>query len=289
MNLGVIFPQTEFPPDASAIKDYVETTEGLGFTHIGAYDHILGANRNRPGGWSGPYSHVDTFMEPFVLYSYMAALSTRLGFLTAILVLPQRQTALVAKQAGTLDILCGGRLRLGVGNGWNEVEFQALGEDFHTRGRRIEEQVEVLRRLWTEPLVSIHGRWHQIDDAGVSPLPIQRPIPIWFGGHDDRVLRRMARLGDGWLPGFRSPEEAGPGLERLAQVLEEAGRSAGDFGLEIRLGYGDGDPLSWRRQAERWKDLGATHLSLNTMRVGFKTPADHLEAMGRFAEAMRGL
>lgn len=286
MNLGVIFPQTEYTPDPSAIKDYVETAEGLGLTHIGAYDHILGANPNRPGGWSGPYSQTDTFLEPFVLYSYMAGLSTRLGFLTAILVLPQRQTALVAKQAATLDILCGGRLRLGVGNGWNKVEFEALGKDFHNRGKRIEEQVVILRRLWTERLVTVRGRWHQIEDAGLNPLPIQKPIPIWFGGHEDRVLRRMARLGDGWLPGFRSPEEAKPALERLTRYLEEAARSLADFGLEIRLGYGDGDPGAWRRQGEAWKALGATHISLNTMRAGFSTPEEHLTAMRRFAETM---
>lgn len=286
MNLGVIFPQTEYTPDPSAIKDYVETAEGLGLTHIGAYDHILGANPNRPGGWSGPYSQTDTFLEPFVLYSYMAGISTRLGFLTAILVLPQRQTALVAKQAATLDILCGGRLRLGVGNGWNKVEFEALGKDFHNRGKRIEEQVVILRRLWTERLVTVRGRWHQIEDAGLNPLPIQKPIPIWFGGHEDRVLRRMARLGDGWLPGFRSPEEAKPALERLTRYLEEAARSLADFGLEIRLGYGDGDPGAWRRQGEAWKALGATHISLNTMRAGFSTPEEHLTAMRRFAETM---
>lgn len=286
MRFGVIYPQTEYPPDPGAVREYAQATEALGYSHIAAYEHVLGANPDRPGGWKGPYTHADPFLEPFVLYAYMAACTARLGFLTGILILPQRQTALVAKQAATLDVLCGGRFRLGVGNGWNAVEYAALGEDFHTRGRRIEEQVHLLRRLWTEPLVTTAGDWGRIDDAGLNPLPVQRPIPIWFGGHAERVLRRMARLGDGWLPGFRAAEDAWPSVERLDGLLAEAGRTRSEFGLEVRVAYGEGDPEVWRRQVEAWKALGATHIALNPMRAGLSTAEDHLAALRRFAEAM---
>ena len=200
MKLGVVFPQTEIEHSPAAIRDYAQAAEDLGYDYLLAYEHVLGANPERPGGWRGPYTHLHSFFEPFVLFSYLAGLTHRLQFTTGILILPQRQTVLVAKQAATLDALSGGRLRLGIGIGWNAIEYEALGEDFHTRGRRIEEQVELLRLLWTEPLVSFQGREHILSDAGIKPLPVQRPIPIWFGGSSDPVLRRMARLGDGWMP-----------------------------------------------------------------------------------------
>jgi len=286
MLFGVIYPQTEYPPDPAAVRDFAQTVEGLGFSHVVAYDHVLGANPERPGAWKGPYTHQSAFLEPFVLYSYMAACTTRLGFLTGILILPQRQTALVAKQAATLDVLSGGRLRLGVGLGWNEVEYIALGKDFHDRGRRMEEQLEVLRRLWTEPLVTFHGRDHRIDDAGLNPLPLQRPIPIWFGGRDDRVLRRAARYGDGWIPNYRSAEDARPALEKLAGYLAEQARPWEGFGLEVRIPYRDGNPTAWRPVIEAWRQAGATHIGLNTMGAGLVSAADHLAAVRRFAEAI---
>jgi probable F420-dependent oxidoreductase len=182
MKIGAVYPQTEYGNDPVAIRDYAQTAEGLGFSHVVAYDHILGANPNRPGGWQGPYTYQSAFQEPFVLFSFMAAATHTLEFTPGIIILPQRQTALVAKQAATLDVLSGGRLRLGVGLGWNEVEYISLGEDFHTRGQRIEEQLLLLRQLWTQPLVEFSGSWHTIPDAGINPLPVQRPIPIWFGG-----------------------------------------------------------------------------------------------------------
>jgi probable F420-dependent oxidoreductase len=286
LNFGVIYPQTEYPPEPAAVRDFSQAAEALGFTHIVAYDHVLGANPERPGGWKGPYTHLSAFLEPLVLYSFMAACTTRLGFLTGILILPQRQTALVAKQSATLDVLSGGRLRLGVGLGWNEVEYVALGEDFHKRGRRIDEQLEVLRRLWTEPLVVFRGREHQIDDAGLNPLPVQRPIPIWFGGHDERVLRRAARYGEGWIPNFRSAADAGPALEKLGNYLVEQGRSLTGFGLEARIPYRDGDPAAWLSSIEAWRQAGATHIGLNTMGAGLTTADEHLTAIEKFAEAV---
>jgi len=286
MQIGLVYPQTEYPADPAAVRDYAQTAEALGYRHILAYDHVLGANPDRPGGWTGPYTYQTPFMEPFVLFSHMAAVTTRLGFATGILILPQRETALVAKQAATLDVLCGGRLRLGIGTGWNEVEYVALGQDFHTRGRRQEEQIEVLRALWTQELVTFKGSWHDIPDAGLNPLPVQRPIPLWFGGHADAVLRRLARLGDGWLPGFRTAEAAAGTLATLDGYLAEAGRSRADIGLEPRLHWGDGDLDALGRTLAGWRAAGATHVSLNTMGAGFKTAGEHLAAVRQFAEKL---
>lgn len=283
MQIGVIFPQTEFGNDPLAIKDYAQAVEALGYSHLGAYDHILGANPDRPGGWRGPYTHQHPFHEPFTLFSYMAAVTTHLGFLTGILVLPQRQTALVAKQAAEVDVLSKGRLRLGVGVGWNEVEFTALGEEFNTRGRRIEEQVQVLRRLWTEPLVSFEGRWHHIPDAGLNPLPVQQPIPVWFGGHAEAVLQRAAQIGDGWLPNFRTAADATPALERLASYMEDAGRSKNDFGIEGRLNYASADLDTHRQRCMEWKSAGLDRLAVNTMGAGLQTPQEHIAALEAFA------
>lgn len=286
MKIGVVFPQIEYGADQGAIREYAQTVEGLGYNHVLAYDHVLGANPNRPGGWQGPYTYRESFHEPFLLFSFMAALTTRLEFVSGVLILPQRETALAAKQAAQLDVLCNGRFRLGVGIGWNQVEYVALNQDFHTRGRRIEEQIEVMRRLWTEELVTFAGRWHTIPDAGINPLPVQRPIPIWFGGHADAVLRRIARLGDGWLPNYRTAESARPALAKLAGYLGENGRSLSDLGIEARLSYGNGNPDEWRQIAADWQAAGATHLSLNTMSLGFDTPQKHLNALEKFAEAM---
>ena len=284
MQTGLVYPQIEYPTDPAAVRDYAQTAEALGYTHVLAYDHVLGANPDRPGGWTGPYTYRDPFMEPFVLFTFMAAVTTRLGFIPGILILPQRETALVAKQAATLDVLCGGRLRLGVGTGWNEVEYVALAQEFSTRGRRQEEQLEVLKLLWTQELVTFKGRWHDIPDAGINPLPIQRPIPLWFGGHADVVLRRAARLGDGWLPGFRTAEAAREHLDRLDGYLAEAGRDRAAFGLEARLHWGNGDLDALGRAWEGWRAAGATHVSLNTMGAGFRTAGEHLAAIRAFAE-----
>ncbi len=286
MKYGAVFPQTEYGSDPASVRDYAQTVEGLGFNHVVAYDHILGANPDRPGGWRGTYTYQAAFLEPFVLFSYMAGVTQKLGFLTGIIILPQRQTALVAKQAATLDVLTGGKFRLGVGLGWNEVEYTSLNEDFHNRGKRIEEQVEVLRQLWTQPLVTIQGEWHHIPDAGLNPLPVQRPIPIWFGGQAEPVLRRTAKLGDGWLPNTRTPEDSRPALEMLIKFLKEAGRSLEQFGIEARIPYGSGDPDTWRKLVQGWQEMGAGLVSINTMGSGFNTPKEHLAALEKFAEAV---
>lgn len=284
MRIGVIYPQTEYGNDVGAIKEYAQTAEALGYTHILAYDHVLGANPDRPGGWSGFYTYKTPFQEPFVLFSFMAAITERIEFATGILILPQRQTALVAKQASTLDLLSNGRFRLGVGNGWNEVEYEALGQDFHTRGKRMDEQVPLLRRLWQEPLVTFNGQWDTIPDAGLEPRPTH-DIPIWFGGHADAVLRRVARIGDGWFPTLRTADLK-VALTLLEGYLADAGRTRNEVGIETRLNYGKGDPDVWRTYYEEWNALGVTHMTVNTMGSGFTTPGEHLKAIREVAEVL---
>ncbi|MFN8598001.1 MAG: LLM class F420-dependent oxidoreductase [Anaerolineae bacterium] len=284
MKIGVVFPQTEFGNDPMAIRDYAQTAEALGFTHIIAYDHVLGANPDRPGGWTGPYTHLTPFHEPFVLFSYMAAFTTRIEFAPGVIILPQRQTALVAKQASTLDVLSGGRLRLGVGLGWNAVEYTALNEDFHTRGPRISEQVKVLRELWTKPLVNFTGKYHTIPDAGLNPLPIQRPIPIWFGGSVDAALKRAARVADGWLSTFRVFADAQRGIGIVEQALQEYGRTRSEFGIEGRFNHGGGNADDWRKSLVAWRDVGASHVSFNTMGAGLSSPQAHIDAIRSFAQ-----
>ena len=286
MRIGLVYPQTEFGNDPAAIRDYAQTAEGLGFTHILAYDHILGANPERPGGWPFPYDYHSAFQEPLVLFSYMVGMTSQIEFTTGIIILPQRQTALFAKQAATLDVLSGGRLRLGIGLGWNQVEYTALNQDFHNRGKRIEEQVQLLRQLWSQPLVNFSGRWHQVPDAGLNPLPVKHNIPLWFGGHAEAVLQRAARLGDGWMPNYRAVADARLSLDMLFRALDEAGRNRADFGIEARLPHGNGDPQTWLETIRGWQAAGATHLSFNTMGSGFDTPARHLEAIHKFAKVV---
>lgn len=286
MKIGVVFPQTEIEADPVAVRDYAQAVESLGFKHMHAYDHILGANPDRPGGWTGTYSSHDPFFEPFCLFSYLAGITHTIEFVTGILILPQRQTALVAKQAASLDVLSNGRLRFGIGIGWNEVEYIALGENFHNRGKRSEEQVSLLRLLWTQPLVTFKGKWHSIPDAGINPLPVQRPIPIWFGGYDDNVLRRMAKHGDGWILSSRTIEQTLPQLEKLTSYLAEAGRDRSSFGIEPRLNMSQIGPDGWDHFLHTWEKQGATHLNVNTMGCGYRTASAHIEAVQRFASFM---
>jgi probable F420-dependent oxidoreductase len=284
MNIGAIYPQIEFSHDPSAIREYVQTAEALGYKYIMAYDHVVGVNPDRPGGWKGTYDYQDPFMEPFLLFSYMTAFTTRLGFATGVIILPQRETVLVAKQAATLDVLCGGRLRLGVATGWNEPEYVAQGKDFHTRGKRIAEQVEVMRLLWSNKLVTFDGEDHHLPDVGINPLPIQRPIPIWMGGYDDRALKRIARLADGWISS-RPAESASPMVEKLLGMVEEAGRSRSDFGIEGRINFVSDNPETWNTDRAAWESMGATYLSINTMGAGFDTPQKHMDGLRKVAEA----
>ena len=227
MHIGVVFPQVEIGLDPGAIRDYAQAVEALGYTHILTFDHVLGANPDRPGGWKGPYTYRHTFHEPFVLFGFLAAATRRVELVTGILILPQRQTALVAKQAAAVDVLSGGRLRLGVGVGWNAVEFEALGERFTNRGVRIEEQIEVLRALWAQDLVTIAGQWHRVTDAGLNPLPSRRAIPIWMGGESEPVVRRAARLADGcgWGSGSAGTRWSSRPSASASRIAARASRS----------------------------------------------------------------
>ena len=286
MKIGLVYPQTEFGSDPVAIRDYAQLAEELGFSHILAYDHVLGASHNHPDTQNMPYTIEHPFLEPLALFSFMAAITKRIEFATGVIILPQRQTALFAKQAATLDVLSGGRLRVGVGLGWNEVEYTAQNEDFHNRGVRIQEQVRLLRQLWTLPLVDFHGRWHTIPDVGLNPLPVQRPIPIWFGGSAKPALQRAARLADGWMISTRKLADIVPDLELIWLTLEENGRDRSGFGIEARLPFGEGKPEIWNGQLQAWQEAGATHVSFNTMRHQFNTPNAHLEAIRRIAAAI---
>jgi len=285
MKIGFVYPQTEFGNDPSAIRDLAQTAEQLGFSYVLAYDHVVGVNPDR-AGWDGPYDFRTPFQSPLLLFSFMAGVTEKLGFATGILILPQRQTALAAKQAATLDVLSAGRLRLGVGVGWNEPEYTALGKNYHDRGRRIEEQVQVLRALWTNPLVTYTGNWHSIPEAGINPLPVQQPIPIWFGGHAEVVLQRAAKLADGWMPNYRSADEAQPALAKLDRFLEHAGRDRSKFGLEARIRYADGKAAQWEQLLEGWQNEGATHISFNSMGSGLNSPGEHIKALQIIAESL---
>ncbi len=281
MKSGVVFPQTEIGADPIALRDYVQTVEALGYDYLMVYDHVLGANPDRPGGWTGPYTHKTMFHEPMVLFGWMSALTQHLEFVTGIIILPQRQTALVAKQAAQISVLSGGRIRLGVGIGWNQVEYQSLGEDFHTRGKRLEEQVTLLRELWTQPLVNFTGSFDTIPDAGLNPLPAQ-PIPIWFGGGADVVLRRTARMGDGWIPNFMPLDELRAGLKTLHSYLREAGREPDNFGLDVRIEGKYTPQNQWAGEVSQLKEMGATHVCINTMGMGHTRLQEHLDAITHF-------
>lgn len=293
MKTGAVFPQTEIGADPAAVRDYVQAVEELGYSHMMVYDHVLGADTSHHANWQGSYTSESMFHEPFVLFGYLAGITTTVELVTAVLILGQRQTALVAKQAAEVDLLTGGRLRLGVGVGWNHVEYEALNQEFSNRGQRYAEQIRLLREFWTQEVVEFEGRYHKVDYAGVNPQPVQRPIPIWMGAGGradpvptDRVLRRVARLADGWFPQMQPGDDARATVERLKVFAKEAGRDAATIGMEPRINLGDGDPEFWQEQAEVWEDMGATHISVNTMRAGLNTPQDHINAIQQFKEVI---
>jgi len=286
VKVGAVFPQTEIGADPGGVREFAQAVQELGYDHLLAYDHVLGADVSSRPDWPGPYTAEHQFHEIFVLFGYLAGIVPGLELVAGVLVLPQRQTALAAKQAAAVDILSGGRLRLGVGLGWNYVEFEALGENFHDRGRRSEEQIEVMRRLWTEPIVDFEGRWHQVPRAGINPLPVQRPIPIWIGGSAEAAIRRAARLADGFFPQRPLDGDWPATMERFHRWVEEAGRDPSEIGVEWRIDVSQGTPDDWRAEAEERKTLGATHLSVATMRGGLRGPDAHIERIRQAVEAL---
>jgi probable F420-dependent oxidoreductase len=282
MRHHAIFPQTEIDSDPAVIGRFIREVEAMGYDGLVAYDHVLGADPARPN-WSGPYTIDTTFQEVMVLLGYAAAITTTLELSTGVLILPQRQTALVAKQAATLDVLSKGRLRLGVGVGWNWVEFDSLGMSFKDRGKRIEEQIEVLRLLWTQRSVTFDGKWHHIDRAGINPLPVQRPIPLWMGADSEPAIRRVARLADGFFSHFTPNDEGKALAARFWEWAKEAGRDPQRIGLECRFGarMTDDEVAS---AAEAYRTMGATDFEFNTMRAGFRSLDEHLAALRRFLD-----
>lgn len=294
MQIGVAFPTTEIGADLSAVRDFVQAAEDLGYAYLRILDHVLGADPQfHPEVPVFPYTHQSYIHEPLTLMAYLAAVTSRLQLVTAILILPQRQTALVAKQAAEVDVLSGGRLRLGIGVGWKPVEYEALGEDFKNRGRQCEEQIAVLRALWTQEVVEFKGRWHRISHAGLNPLPIQRPIPIWIGAGrsmrpipPEAALRRIGRLADGWFPMF-SPGDAGQeAIARVQRYAREAGRDPATIGMEGRVTVAGKGPQDWMADAKAWETLGATHLSVGTGGGGLSSPNAHIDALRRVKEVL---
>jgi probable F420-dependent oxidoreductase len=294
MKIGAVFPTTEIGEDPTAVRDFAQAAEELGYAHLLTYDHVLGAvHADREPRLMGPYTEHHPFHEPFVLFGFLAAATTRLELVTGVLILPQRQTALVAKQAAELDLLSGGRLRLGLGTGWNWVEYESLGTDYDTRGKRFDEQVALLRRLWREDVVDFEGGFHRVARAGILPRPA-RDIPLWFGGFTPVSLRRAARTGDGFIFGA-----AGEPMRKLFAglqgMLREEGRDPAEFGAEALIDYSAG-PEVWNAQLDAWRDAGATHISMRAMdsgadflgakRAGRKTPAEHIAALETFMKAV---
>ncbi len=289
LRLGAVFPQTEIGPDPAAVRAHAEGVQELGFDHLMAYDHVLGADRDTHTHLTGPYRAEDQFHEILVLFGYLAAVAPGLELVTGVVIAPQRQTALLAKQAAEIDLLTGGRFRLGLGIGWNDVEYEALGMDFSNRGRRFEEQIELLRRFWTEPVFDFAGRWHTVTAAGINPLPVQQPIPIWIGGSAERALRRAAVSADGFFP--QRPLEGGwpATLEHMREWATAAGRDWDEFGIDQRISLAERDPDAWRAVAEEWVGLGATHLTLVTTGGNLDGPEAHLERLREGLDALAGL
>ena len=288
MEIGIVFPHNEIGTDPGAIKAWAQGAEGLGARHMLIYDHVLGADPDRPGGFRGPYDKDIAFHEPFSVFSFMAAVTSTITFMTAVLILPQRQTALVAKQAAELAILSGNRFRLGIGTGWNEVEYEALDVPFGGRGARQSEQVELLRKLWREDSLTFEGKHHTVTRASILPRPSES-IPIWFGGIAPALLRRCARLGDGWVPLGGPNEASAQALSTIREHREAAGLGWDGFGIQAQAQYRGGTPERWANHASRWKNLGCTHLAIATHNAGNATVEDHLRAAGEYFDAVRGV
>jgi probable F420-dependent oxidoreductase len=293
MQLGALVPLGDIGGGPVVVRDYAQQMEEMGFDFIEGPDHVLGVNAASRPGWDRN-DNEDLFHDPFVLFGFLAGCTKKLGFSTGVLILPQRQTVLVAKQAACLDVLCGGRFRLGIGVGWNEVEFVGLNENFHNRGRRSEEQVQVMQALWSQPHVSFKGRYHTIDDAGINPRPASGRVPVWYGGHHDLTLPRIAKWGDGWMPNAFPPDQSALDIfEKLRTLTREAGRDPSVVGIEVWTSCGSGTPEDWRKEALFWKSAGASHLCLTTTfnrrahkRIEGHTLADHLTAAQLYREAV---
>ena len=290
MQIGVSIPTTEIGTDPIAIRDFAQAIEDMGYEHLTLIDHVLQQGTPVAHDWRAFYARENMFHEPLIFLTYIAALTKKVQLTTAILILPQRQTALVAKQAAELDVLSSGRLRLGVGIGWNKMEFDALHQNFHNRGRRVEEQIDVMRQLWSNELVNYDGEWHKIEDAGINPLPIQRPIPVWIGGFVEPAIARAGRIADGLLtnPRVGPGDEANRHYEIFHEAAVKAGRDISKIGYEATILTEDRGPQAWAADAETWKQMGASHITVRTMASGLSSSEEHLAQLRKFKEAYPG-
>jgi probable F420-dependent oxidoreductase len=299
MKLGVAIPAIDpaVGGDPAALREFAQTAEGPGYDDLSAPDHVLGVNVASRPGWGDRNTSADLFHDPFTLFAFLAGSTRTIEFSTQVLILAQREAVLVAKQAASLDVLCGGRFRLGVGVGWNEIEFVGLNQNFHNRGRRSEEQVQVMKALWAEPHVTFRGKYHTIEDAGINPLPPRRTIPIWFGGHADATMRRVVAWGDGWMPMAYAPgNDAKNAFDKLRAMAEAAGRDPSLIGIDTRVAAGLGAEDEWRDTVRFWKSCGATHLTLATYsgrghlrRIDGRTLGHHVAAIERYWRAVGDL
>lgn len=290
MKFGISYPDAEIGTDRIVIRDFAQAVEEMGYSHISVHDHVIQSATPRESVDMAKYYTRDfPHHEPMIVMAFLAGVTETIGINPAIVILPQRQTVLVAKQAAQIDVLCGGRLRFGVGIGWNGLEFEALGMDFKNRGKRLEEQIEVLRLLWTQEIVTFHGKWHTINEAGLAPMPIQRPPEIWFGAVSDVAVRRAARIGDGWfmISRLAPDDESRRVAEVFREAVQEAGRDLSTIGVESMVYSKLGGPDEWIADVRSWVDLGATQLVFRTTEGGYQTFDEHLDAMRKFAEAMK--
>jgi probable F420-dependent oxidoreductase len=297
MQLGASLPVVDIGTGPAVIRDYAQAAEGIGYDYLVAPDHVLGANPAGAHGGNRVGTTANAYHDPFVLFGFLSGCTHKIGFAVGVLILAQRQAALVAKQAASLDILCGGRFRLGIGVGWNEVEFIGLNEDFHNRGRRSAEQVRVMQALWREPHVTFAGEFHHLNDAGINPRPASGRVPIWYGGHAEQTFRRCARYGDGFMPlAYAAGDEALAAFDKLRRLTREAGRDPAAMGIEVWVSPGAGNEADWRREFQFWKNAGVTHITASTTfannhhkRIAGRTAADHLAAITRYRAAVADL
>ncbi|MFM7121576.1 MAG: LLM class F420-dependent oxidoreductase [Gammaproteobacteria bacterium] len=285
MQFGAVLPHNEIGTDPGAMRAWAQGVEALGATHILIYDHVLGADPNRPGGWQGGYDKDTAFHEPLTTFAFIAAVTERIDMMSTVLILPQRQTALVAKQAAQLAVLSGNRFRLGIGTGWNTIEYEALDVPFASRGRRQREQVDLLRHLWTEDSLDFDGDFHRVDRASINPRP-SRPIPIWFGGSAPALLERCARQGDGWIPLMGANEAARQCIETIRAHRAAAGLDMSSFGIQAQAQFRGGTPERWRGHAGAWREMGATHMALATHNAGPTGVDGHLRRLGQYLDAV---
>ncbi|MEC7076768.1 MAG: LLM class F420-dependent oxidoreductase [Pseudomonadota bacterium] len=287
MQIGAVFPHNEIGTDPGAIKAYAQGVEAMGITHLLIYDHVLGADPDREGGFRGPYDKDVAFHEPFTTFAFIAGVTDKIDLITTVMILPQRQTVLAAKQAAEVALLSNNRFKLGIGVGWNELEYVGLNETFNNRGRRQEEQVDVMRKLWSEDSLDYTGEYHRIDKASINPRP-SKTIPIWFGGSAPALLDRVARLGDGWIPLMGANDKAKACIDTIKQTRKAAGLSFDNFGIQAQAQYAGGSPERWRKHAEAWREMGCTHLAIATHNAGPTNVDGHLARIGEYQQALQG-